>query len=62
MRCLICGDADVEWVTTHMFNEDEGYEEYSCHICGGRSEYGISTKNREYNGKNDVVPFPFKVE
>lgn len=57
MRCLICGDSDVYWVQTVMHNEDEGYEEYSCNCCKGRSEYGFRIKEREYTGKDDVIPF-----
>lgn len=56
MRCLICGDADVSWLTTEMANEDEGYESYTCNICHGISQYGIKIKSREYTGKNDVFP------
>lgn len=60
MRCLICGDQDVTWVTTKMMNEDEGYAEYSCNCCKGRSEYGFKIREREYTGKDDA--FPFEIE
>ena len=56
MRCLVCGDSDVTWITTEMQNEEEGYESYTCNVCHGISQYGISTKERKYTGKNDVIP------
>ena len=60
MRCLICGDSDVSWITTEMQNEEEGYESYTCNVCHGISRYRINTKNREYTGQTDV--FPFEIE
>ena len=57
MKCLVCGDWDVTWVQTVMHNEREGYEEYSCNCCKGRSEYGVRFLECQYTGKNDVCPY-----
>lgn len=57
MTCLVCGSDDLQWVFTHMHNEDEGYEEYSCRDCKSHIEFGIKIVKRQYTGKNDVAPY-----
>jgi len=57
LKCLVCGSDETEWLETVLGYNDEGYEEYACEICKGRSEYGIKIVKIEYTGKNDVIPY-----
>ena len=39
-----------------MEDEETGYEVYTCHRCGSKTEYEIRLVNFVYTGKYNVCP------